>query len=115
MLIATLAYGPPFIVFAFGTKSPGLDDSLNALSTVSLIGAGLALVAVVLVGLALLNGALSSKGAPDDPWGSGQTLEWLTASPPVKGNFAQLDDVRSAEPVYDLQGDPSTATDEGES
>ncbi|MBI2706316.1 MAG: cbb3-type cytochrome c oxidase subunit I [Actinobacteria bacterium] len=112
MLLATVMYGPPFIAFGFGNKSPDIDGSIDTISTISTIGAGLAAVAVVIVVLALLNGALSRKRAADDPWGSGQTLEWLTASPPRQGNFAHLDEVSSAEPVYDLRGDPSTETDE---
>ncbi|MFN8017529.1 MAG: cbb3-type cytochrome c oxidase subunit I [Acidimicrobiales bacterium] len=41
--------------------------------------------------------------SPADPWG-GQTLEWLTASPPPLENFdGELAVVRSAEPLIDLQ------------
>lgn len=114
MLIAAVIYGPPFIAFGFANKSADLasDGTLKSLSIISAIGAGLAVVAVVIVGLALLQSALGRKRAADDPWGSGQTLEWLTASPPLKANFGQLDDVVSPEPVYDLRGDPATDTDE---
>ena len=40
---------------------------------------------------------------PADPWG-GQTLEWLTASPPSLANFdGSLAVVTSAEPLIDLR------------
>jgi cytochrome c oxidase subunit 1 len=108
LLVAALLYGPSFVVFGFANRSHGLDDSLSAFSTLALVGAIAAVVAIVVAGLALLQSALSNKAAADDPWGSGQTLEWLTASPPVKGNFARPPEVESAEPVYDLRGDPDT-------
>lgn len=107
MLVATLTYGPPFIAIGFANRKPDLDSSISAMSTISIIGAVLAVAALLIAALALLQGALSGKTTADDPWGSGQTLEWLTASPPVRGNFGQLDDVTSAEPVYDLHGDPA--------
>lgn len=43
------------------------------------------------------------EDVPADPWG-GQTLEWLTTSPPPLENFdGELAVVRSAEPLIDLQ------------
>jgi len=111
MLVATLAIGPPYIAFGFATKSPSLDDSLNAFSAITLIGAGIAAAVVVLTLLMLAQSALSHVAAPDDPWGEGQTLEWATATPPVRGNFGQLPDVLSPEPLLDWKSDTGTTSD----
>jgi cytochrome c oxidase subunit 1 len=113
MLIATLAFGPPYIAFGFATKSPGLDSALDNLSMVTIIGAAIAAAVVVLTLLLLAASALSKATAPDDPWGEGQSLEWATATPPVRGNFGQLADVLSAEPLLDWR-DAGSTNEEGE-
>jgi heme/copper-type cytochrome/quinol oxidase subunit 1 len=68
-----------------------------------------AVIGVALVALALLLNALafvSARGvADDDPWGTGQTLEWATASPPRRGNFDEVPAVASAQPLSDIRGD----------
>jgi cytochrome c oxidase subunit 1 len=109
MLIATLALGPPYLAFAFATKSPSLDSSLDSFSAISLVGAAIAALVVLLTLLLLAQSALSKATAPDDPWGDGQTLEWATATPPVKGNFAPLDDIASPEPLLDWREAEATA------
>ena len=40
-------------------------------------------------------------GQYDDPWGTGSTLEWATASPPAYANFAEPPVVTSATPLLD--------------
>ena len=37
----------------------------------------------------------------DDPWESGQTLEWATTSPPAVGGPGPIDPVTSATPLLD--------------
>jgi heme/copper-type cytochrome/quinol oxidase subunit 1 len=64
-------------------------------------------VLILFVGLLLtiVNAILSrTKGSPagHDPW-SGDTLEWLTLSPPDPHNFDVLPDVRSARPLRDIR------------
>ena len=76
---------------------------IEALNVVVLIGTlvvALGLLVALVSLLPLLKGA---DQAPRDPW-DGQTLEWLTASPPPIGNFdAPLPVVTSAEPLVDLR------------
>lgn len=68
------------------------------------------LIGTVIVALGLLVAVVSflplfkrADQSPRDPW-EGQSLEWLTASPPPLGNFdAPLPVVTSAEPLVDLR------------
>jgi hypothetical protein len=41
---------------------------------------------------------------PADPWGTGQTLEWLAASPPDVAGIGPIEPVLSAEPCPRRQG-----------
>jgi cytochrome c oxidase subunit 1 len=50
------------------------------------------------VGMSLIFGAK----AADDPWNA-WTLEWAAASPPLPQNFAQIPEVRSRRPLWDLK------------
>jgi cytochrome c oxidase subunit 1 len=62
---------------------------------------------IFFLGLVLTLGNLiqsRSQGAPatPDPW-RGDTLEWLTLSPPPVHNFDVLPDVRSSQPMRDVR------------
>jgi cytochrome c oxidase subunit 1 len=52
------------------------------------------------------------RGAPagDDPW-EGNSLEWVTTSPPPSHNFHHLPDIHSERPAFDYRhrGDPAFA------
>ncbi|MGH9184289.1 MAG: cbb3-type cytochrome c oxidase subunit I [Acidimicrobiales bacterium] len=78
-------------------------DGVEALNLVSLVGGGLLVLTILIVVLNVI-GSLSRRGYDEavdaDPW-EGQTLEWLTASPPGPGNFAELPVVTSAAPLLD--------------
>ena len=51
--------------------------------------------------------------AADDPWGTGQTLEWATSSPAPGDNFADVHIISSAEPLLDLKPLSTSARTEG--
>jgi heme/copper-type cytochrome/quinol oxidase subunit 1 len=76
--------------------------SLDTYNLISFIGS-LILIAGIKVSLA--NFYVSVRGgarAGHDPW-RGETLEWLTLSPPPPHNFDVVPDVRSAEPMRDIR------------
>lgn len=94
--------GISLCVFGFATRFSGLSGAHDTLVIVSAIGEVLLALGSLLAILGLLSGA--RKGAPkagNDPWGTGQTLEWACASPPPTGNFGDLAVVRSPEPLLD--------------
>ena len=75
---------------------------VNAYNLIASIGA---LVLAIGIVLTLVNAILSrGRGAEagHDPW-SGDSLEWLTLSPPDPHNFDVLPDVRSARPMRDIR------------
>ena len=96
----------PLLVVGFAPKASGIADSADALFGAAAAGS-VVLALGVLVTVAPLFAARASVltgGRRDepDPWGSGQTLEWLADSPPAPGNFGTLALVTSPEPLLDL-------------
>ncbi|MCB9403747.1 MAG: cbb3-type cytochrome c oxidase subunit I [Microthrixaceae bacterium] len=76
---------------------------IEGLNLVSMVGTVVVLLGLVLAVVSLLPVGRKGTQAPRDPW-DGQTLEWLTASPPPIGNFdSALPVVKSAEPLIDLR------------
>ena len=104
VLLGALAWGVAPMVHAFSAEFTGLDGATDALTWISIGGAGLVALGVVL-GLVALAGTLRGEHAEADPWGVGQTLEWSTPCPPPDGNFATLAPVTSPEPLLDPVGD----------
>ena len=109
VLLGALAWGVAPFVHAFSAEFSGLGDAADALTYVSVGGAALMVVAV-LVGLAALGGATTGETADDDAWGVGQTLEWATSCPPPKGNFGALEPVTSPEPLLDAGANDKEAS-----
>ncbi len=63
------------------------------------------LVLAIGIIITLLNAILSRTGGAEaghDPWG-GESLEWLTLSPPEPHNFDLVPDVRSPQPMRDIR------------
>jgi heme/copper-type cytochrome/quinol oxidase subunit 1 len=107
LLLGGLACGVPDIISGFldqpfGVSAIGsVEDGVEALNAVALVGGIVVLLGVALVLLNLAGGRNGDDGdVPDDPW-DGLTLEWATASPPVPGGPGPLEPVTSAEPLLD--------------
>jgi cytochrome c oxidase subunit 1 len=85
------------------------SDGFTGLNQISSIGAfllGASTLPFLWNALQSLRGRIGTV-AGDDPWG-GQTLEWVTTSPPPPENFAApLAPVRSGRPAWDLRYGPS--------
>lgn len=76
--------------------------NLATLNLISTIGAFVLIAGIV---LSLANLYASVRGgarAGHDPW-RGDSLEWLTLSPPPPHNFDVIPDVRSSEPMRDIR------------
>ena len=100
-----LLAGLPLILLGFATKFDGLADAEDALHVLSVAGAAL-LALGVLLGLVALITTSRGPSVEADAWGTGQSLEWACPSPPPPGNFGELAVVRSPEPVLDA-ADPA--------
>ncbi|MEY2472932.1 MAG: cytochrome c oxidase subunit [Actinomycetota bacterium] len=73
------------------------SDGHGALALLGAAGVGIAALGIVILALGYA-GARSTSAAPN-PYGSGTTLEWATASPPPRDNFESVPDVGSATPL----------------
>jgi heme/copper-type cytochrome/quinol oxidase subunit 1 len=97
-----LLWGLALLAAGFGARVDALADATDTLAVVAAIGALLVAGALALGGVGL---AIAGRGSSeDDPWGTGQTLEWATASPPLAANFVEVPAVVSPEPLVDLRG-----------
>jgi cytochrome c oxidase subunit I len=89
------------------------SDGFTGLNQVSSIGAFLLAASTLPFlwnALQTLRGRLGTV-AGDDPWG-GQTLEWVTSSPPPPENFVgPLPPIRSQRPAWDLRHAPDVGRD----
>jgi cytochrome c oxidase subunit I len=74
-------------------------NGLNALST---LGSFLVGVALLLFVWNVWRSFRKPRTAPDDPWG-GNSLEWVTTSPPPHHNFHQMPQIISGRPAFDLR------------
>jgi heme/copper-type cytochrome/quinol oxidase subunit 1 len=77
-------------------------EGLGFFNLVSSIGTLVLFLGLVLTIGNLIRSRVEEKPAPPDPW-RGETLEWLTTSPPPPHNFDVLPDVRSANPMSDIR------------
>lgn len=109
MLVGTVVYCLPDLISGFvgqlDNLGPATDDvdTVEALNVVSTIGAGL--LTVTFLAFALLVAKAAVTRDPDlgaDPW-EGNTLEWVTPSPPPPGNFGVLPEIASEAPLYDAR------------
>lgn len=77
-------------------------EGLAFFNLISSIGTLILFVGLVLTIGNLIRSRVEEKAAAPDPW-RGETLEWLTLSPPPPHNFDVLPDVRSANPMSDIR------------
>jgi cytochrome c oxidase subunit 1 len=106
LLLAGVLSGLAFVLLGVANKAEGLADSTNALFAMSVAGSALAAVALLIAFVLLIaaRGAVLNGGetADADAWGVGQSLEWACDSPPAPGNFGELAEVVSPQPLLDL-------------
>ncbi|HRI15414.1 MAG TPA: cytochrome c oxidase subunit I [Verrucomicrobiota bacterium] len=74
-------------------------DTLNLICTLGVAVQALGILCFV---TNVLWSLFKGKRAGNDPWDA-WTLEWATTSPPPEYNFAQLPEVRSRRPLWDLK------------
>ncbi len=96
-----LAWGVGLLLAGASARFTALDGAVDVFVVVAVAGMALVAASLVLAGLALAGARGTSD---DDPWGTGQTLEWATSSPPERGNFAEVPAVASPQPVNDARG-----------
>jgi heme/copper-type cytochrome/quinol oxidase subunit 1 len=105
LLAGGVIFGVPFLVLGFADRYDAIVEAPATFSITALIGALIVLVAVavataltIIARLAVIGGGSTAEA---DPWGTGPTLEWLTDSPPAPGNFAEVPEILSPEPLLD--------------
>ncbi|HEV7562536.1 MAG TPA: cbb3-type cytochrome c oxidase subunit I [Solirubrobacterales bacterium] len=75
---------------------------VNAYNLIASIGAFVLAAGIVMTLANAIGSRVNGPEAGHDPWG-GDSLEWLTLSPPDPHNFDVLPDVRSARPMRDIR------------
>jgi len=105
-LLGGLVAGLPLLIYGFALKASGLADSAKFLNGTSAVGTALVIVALVLVWSSLLG--RNGEALSNDAWGRGQSLEWITSSPPGDANFGVLPRIESAEPVLDAPSEDAS-------
>jgi cytochrome c oxidase subunit 1 len=78
------------------------DLGWNGLNFASTVGAFLVGVALLLFAWNVWRSLRKPRTAPDDPW-EGNSLEWVTTSPPPHHNFHQIPQIISERPAFDLR------------
>ncbi|HEV8148003.1 MAG TPA: cytochrome c oxidase subunit I [Bryobacteraceae bacterium] len=82
------------------TYAPGRGwEMVNLVASVGVVFQGLAILFFV---WNIISSLRNGKKAGDDPW-DGWTLEWATSSPPPEYNFAQVPEIKSSRPLWDLK------------
>jgi cytochrome c oxidase subunit 1 len=78
------------------------DLGWNDLNFWSTVGSFLVGVALALFVWNVVSSLRRPRTAPDDPW-EGNSLEWVTTSPPPHHNFHQIPQIVSSRPAFDLR------------
>ena len=75
---------------------------VNAYNLIASIGTLVVSAGIVMTLVNAIHSRVNGPEAGHDPWG-GDSLEWLTLSPPEPHNFDVLPDVRSDRPMRDIR------------
>jgi cytochrome c oxidase subunit 1 len=107
MFIGTLmTFLPWFVLGMLGMRREVADypdwPGWAAWNTVSTVGAVVMAASIVVFVVNVLRSVRLGEIAGPDPWG-GQSLEWVSESPPARHNFGVLPPVRSYAPLMDLR------------
>ena len=78
------------------------SDDVTLYNVLASIGVLILTVGILLTVVNAIFSRTNGPAAGHDPW-AGETLEWLTLSPPEPHNFDVLPDVRSARPLRDIR------------
>jgi cytochrome c oxidase subunit 1 len=79
------------------------DHGWEYWNLIATIGAFMIAVAMLVFIINIIKTAMSApKVAGEDPW-EGNTLEWMTASPPPEHNFDRLPEIHSERPAFDAR------------
>ena len=97
------------LFFAGGEEGQVIDaykffsgEGVDAYNLIASIGSLILAIGIVLTLVNAIGSRVNGPVAGHDPWG-GDTLEWLTLSPPDPHNFDVLPDVRSPRPMRDIR------------
>ncbi|HEX3238632.1 MAG TPA: cbb3-type cytochrome c oxidase subunit I [Solirubrobacterales bacterium] len=77
-------------------------EGVDAYNLIASIGTLILTIGIILTLANAISSRVNGPTAGHDPWG-GDTLEWLTLSPPDPHNFDVLPDVRSTRPMRDIR------------
>jgi len=78
-------------------------DGFTPLNVVSTVGAFILGVSVLpFVWNVFKSWRYGVPATVDDPWGYGNSLEWVTSCPPPRHNFTELPRIRSQRPAFEL-------------
>ncbi len=97
--MALAGYNEGQVIDAYKFYANAGVSAYNLIATIGAFGLAAGIV------MTIVNAIQSRVGGPEaghDPWG-GDTLEWLTLSPPDPHNFDVLPDVRSERPMRDIR------------
>lgn len=106
--VGGLLWGVGLLLAGLSGRFTALDGAVDAFVVIGVLGVVVVAASLVLVGLGLVG---STGSSDNDPWGTGQTLEWATASPPAAGNLDEVPEITSPEPLVDARGGDAGGTD----